>query len=371
MTMGTENAYAVIMAGGGGTRLWPKSRQKTPKHLLKLFGDETLIRITYKRIAGILPNNKIFVITHKNHADQVYKELPELPKENILIEPEARNTGLAMTTASACIHEQDKNASIIFLPADHIYKDIKKFQDTFLSALDATRQGEYIVQIGIKPTFPHTGLGYIKIGAQIGHIKVDGTDEYAFKVEGFKEKPDLATATSFLASGQYLWNAGLYAWKTETFINALKLYAPALYKTYKNLESEFAKGSKDVLGKIYPEAGEVNSIDYEVAEKASNIIVIPGDFGWSDIGDWKVVYDSFEKGENGNVILGGGEGECLQVENRNCFIETNGRLVAAIGLENIVIIDTKDALLICNKDRSQDVKKIVEKLKAEKKDEYL
>ncbi len=365
-----DNAYAVILAGGGGTRLWPKSRREHPKHLLKLFGKDSLLKITYNRVAPIIPNERILVITVEDHAELVKKELPDIPPENIISEPQPKNTAMAMGTAAAFVRKKNPDGVIINLAADHIYQNIERFQEVALAALDVARSYDYIVSIGIRPTYAHTGLGYIRIGDQLGHIKVLGKDLYAFKGAGFKEKPDLPTAQSFIATGKYLWNANLYTWSVKTVFEAFEKYAPDLYQILDKLSDNIGTPKeKESLEEAYSQVANVQ-IDYAVSEKAKNLVVIPGDFGWSDIGDWKVVFDSLTKDELGNVIVDS-DNNHLSIDTRDSLVETNGRLVVTIGVKDLIVVDTEDAILICPKDRTQDVKKAVEKLKELKKDKYL
>lgn len=361
----SENGYAVILAGGGGTRLWPKSRQKHPKHLLKLFGEKTLLELAYDRVKDIFPNERILVITHKDHFSQVKAVLPNLPEKNIIAEPKAKNTALAMGTASAVIHTRNPEAAVIFLAADHVFTKEERFQQNAVAAIKVALSGDYIVAIGIKPTFAHTGLGYIKIGEELEDLSKVGEKGFVFKAREFKEKPNLVTAQSFVASGQYLWNANLYTWSTKTIFKAFEKYSPEIFKAI----SKIAENSQ-ALENVYSEAGEFNSIDYEVSEKADNIVVIPGDFGWSDIGDWKVVFDTLSKDPLGNAVVDSGQ-NFLGVDAKNNLIETNRKLIAMIGVSDLVVIDTEDAILICSKDKTQDVKKVIEKLKELKKEKYL
>lgn len=358
-----DHFYAVILAGGGGARLWPKSRQAHPKHLINLFGNQTLIQDTYNRFKKIIPKERIYIITLKEYVKQTLEQLPDLAPENIIEEPVSKNTALAMGIASAFIYKKDPEAVIINEAADHVYQDDKRLKETVLAALDVASREKVIVAIGIRPTFAHTGLGYIKIGDQIEQIKCDGEDIFVFQGAGFKEKPDLVTAQSFLATGKYLWNANLYCWKAQTIFEAFKKHSPNLNTSIEN----FLTG-KDLI-KIYQDSESVQ-IDVAVSEKAENIVVIPGDFGWSDIGDWKVVWDCHDKDTEDNVLIKQ-EGEIICLNTKGSLIEGNGRTIAAIGLENMVIIDTKDALLICPKDKTQDVKKLVEQLKTEKKEKLL
>ncbi len=370
MSEDLSNFYAVILAGGGGTRLWPKSRKAHPKHLLDLFGDKTLIQNTLERIDGMVPNENIYVITHKDHVNEVKKQLPGLKPENIIAEPIAKNTAMAMGTASALIHAKNPDASIVFLAADHVVKNEERFRQNGLASLKVASSGDYIVAIGIKPDFPHTGLGYIKVGEELGNLSKVGEKGFVFKVLEFKEKPNLVTAQSFVASGGYLWNANLYSWSTKTILKAFEKYSPGLFKAVSEIADKATKDNlEDLLDKVYSKVDSPTSIDYEISEKADNIVVIPADFGWSDVGDWKVVYDLRQKNVSGVALSD--ETELININSKNILVDAGKKLVAVVGVDNLVIVDTGDALLISKADETQDVKKVVEKLKEEKKEEYL
>ena len=229
-----------------------------------------------------------------------------------------------------------------------------------LASLRVASAKDVIVSIGIKPSFPHTGLGYIKIGKELEEESKIAQKGFVFKVESFKEKPNLPTAQAFLASGQYLWNANLYTWSSKTILKAFEKHCPQIHKVMvKIIDSK--EISQSQIDKLYDEVENPNSIDYEVSEKASNIVVIPGDFDWSDVGDWKVVYDLKEKDSNGNVVVEKGT-DFVNIGSSNSLIEANGKLIALVGLEDVIIVDTNDALLIVAKDKTQDVKKVVEQL---------
>lgn len=366
----TDHFYAVILAGGGGTRLWPKSRKNTPKHLLKLYGNKTMLQQTFDRITPAIPKERIFLITLKDYIPEVAKQLPDLPKENIIAEPLAKNTALAMGIASVYVRKRDPQAVIVNLAADHLYEDEEKFRRVAMGALQVASQDDHIGAIGIKPTFAHTGLGYIKIGDELEHCRECGDGIYVFRCRGFKEKPDLTTAQSFLASGQYLWNANLYCWSVDTIAREMKEYSPKIYEGMEKVFQAIGKDNEqEVLNGVYEEAENIQ-IDYAVSEKSQNMVVIPGDFGWNDVGDWKVIYDTSKKDSEGNV-LNIGNGDCVGIDTKNCLIETGGRLIVTVGLEDLVVIDAEDALLICKKNRTQDVRKVVEKLKEENKNKYL
>jgi mannose-1-phosphate guanylyltransferase len=282
-----------------------------------------------------------------------------------------KNTAMAMGVASAFIHARNPEAAIIFLAADHLFKDIPRFQQNVLASLKVAKLGDYIVSIGVRPTFAHTGLGYIKIGEELDQASEIAEKGFVFKVKEFKEKPNLVTAESFVASRQYLWNANLYCWSTETILRSFENLSPkigsAMSKIIQRLKNN--ENPAEILDEIYQEVGDPNSIDYEISEKAENIVVIPGDFGWSDIGDWNAVYENLEKDQESNVFIDSGENH-INVNTKNTLVETNKRLIVTVGVEDLVIIDTDDAILIAKKDASQDVKKAVQKLKENKK-EYL
>lgn len=367
----SDNFYAVILAGGGGTRLWPKSRQKSPKHLLKLFGDKSLLRLTFERIQDVFPSERILVITQKDHVEEIHSQIPEIPSENIIGEPMPKNTAMAMGAASAFIYAKNPSAAVIFLAADHLFKDIQRFQQNMLASLKVAKLGDYIVSIGVRPTFAHTGLGYIKIGEELDQASEIAEKGFVFKVQEFKEKPNLVTAESFVASRGYLWNANLYSWSTETILKAFEKYSPEISGAISKIVQRLKNGDNpsEVLAQVYQEVGNPNSIDYEISEKADNILVIPGDFGWSDIGDWNAVYENLEKDHEGNAFIDAGDYH-INVNSKNTLVETNNRLIVTVGVEDLVIVDTEDAILIAKKDASQDVKKAVEKLKETKK-EYL
>jgi mannose-1-phosphate guanylyltransferase len=365
-----ENYYAVILAGGGGTRLWPASRKAHPKHLLKLLGDKTLIQSTYDRLEGLVPEENIYIITNKSHAKEVGEQLPKIPSKNIIAEPSAKNTAMAMGAAAAVIHSRNPNASVVYLAADHVIKNEERFRMNALAALRVASSGDFIVAVGIKPEFPHIGLGYIKIGKELEDLSVVAKKGFVFKGIEFKEKPNLVTAQSFIASGQYLWNANLYCWSTVAIMKAFEEYSPEVYAAAKEIAEKAGKGDLDkLLEEVYGKLGSPDSIDYEVSEKVKNLVVIPGDFGWSDVGDWKVVFDLREKNMHGLAISG--ETDVVNIGSQNLLIDAGKKLVAVVGVEDLVIIDTGDTLLIAKNTATQDVKKVVEKLKEEDKKEYL
>ncbi len=363
-----DHTYAVILAGGGGTRLWPKSRTKTPKQFLKLLSENTLIQQTANRITKLIPWERVIVVTNKKYQKDVEKQLPNVLKENIIGEPQKRDTALAMLVGSLFAKNLDPKAVVINLASDHGVTDEIEFVRVINSAAQVAAESDYLVTVGITPTHPSTGLGYIKIGQDIKKLANSLT---LFKVESFTEKPNEATARGFISTGKYFWNANNYVWNVDTLERTFQKYMPEMWQQAKILSGLSIQKFHDQLEDLYEQAESI-SIDYAVSEKADNLVLIPGDFGWSDVGDWKVVYDLEKKNISGNVVLGEGTNiHTLSIESHNNLIHTNGRLVAIVGVNDLVIIDTDEILMIVPKNKTQDVKKIVTRLKEEKQKEYL
>ena len=364
-----DHSYAVILAGGGGTRLWPKSRKIHPKHLLNLFGDETMLQLTYQRALSIFPRQNIFIITLNEHVEELLNQIPDVVKENLIVEPEPKNTALAMGVAAAFVYKRDPEAVIINFAADHVIKDLEKFSTCVIAGLEAAKEYGFITAIGIKPTFPHTGLGYIKQAAELKSA-ADNNGVALYQGGGFKEKPDLATAQRFLDSGDNLWNANIYSWKASTILEELIKQSPEIGKSVDAILEAIGTPNQDEVIKDAYASAPSQQIDTAVSEKVDNMVVIAGDFDWSDVGDWKVVSDMLDKDADGNAVVKS-EGDFIGIGNKDILVETDGKLIVGIGLENLAIIDTGDAILIVNKDQTQDVKKVIEQFKLEKKDKYL
>ncbi|MCB9812818.1 MAG: mannose-1-phosphate guanylyltransferase [Pseudomonadales bacterium] len=363
-----DHTYAVILAGGGGTRLWPKSRNKTPKQFLKLVGEDTMIQVAASRITKILPWERIIVVTNELYKEEVHKELPEVPIKNIIAEPMKRDTALAMLIGTLFAKSMDPEAVIINMASDHIVTNVPEFLRVMKLAAKTASENDYLVTVGISPNRPATGFGYIRIGQDLQKLDRGLS---LFKVDSFTEKPNEATARGFISTGRYFWNANNYVWSSSVLERAFQTYMHDMYKLTKNLSTLTAKEFHSALKHIYQKAESI-SIDYAISEKASNLVLIPGDFGWDDVGDWKVVYDLEKKDEAGNVILGDKSAKKVwAINSQNNLIHTNGRMISLVGVNDMVIIDTGEILMIIPKSKSQDVKKIVDKLKEEKKEEYL
>lgn len=342
---------AVIMAGGRGERFWPKSRNTRPKQFLSLTKDgETMIQKTVKRLLPLVDMEDIFIVTNAAYISLVKEQLPKLPEENILAEPCARNTAPCIAFAAAVIGRKYDDAVMLVLPSDHLigYEDI--YISTLKKAVAVSEEGRNLVTIGITPTYPETGYGYINFGKEAGN---------AYEVERFVEKPDLATAKEYLASGKYLWNSGMFVWKISSIMANLKEFMPEIHEGALRIGEAFGTESyNEVLVKEFT-AFTSESVDFGIMEKASDIYTIPGSFGWDDVGSWLAVERINETDDDKNYI----EGNVISIGSERATICGGKRLIAAVGVEDIIIIDTDDAVLICSKNNTQDVKQVIAQLK--------
>lgn len=364
----TEHVFAVILAGGGGTRLWPKSRNKTPKQFLRLTSNETMVQVAGGRVTKVVPWDHVIVVTNQIYVDEIKNLLPQVPSDNIIAEPEKRDTAMAMLAGALYAKSKDPEAIVINGASDHVITDENEFVHVMSAAIEIAAERKYLVTVGITPTRPDTAFGYIKIG---DHLKKINHGLSVFKVDSFTEKPNMATAQAFLSTGKYFWNANMYVWSAQALQDAFEKYMPEMFTLTEKLPEMSAADFHKSLPDIYAKAQSI-SIDYAISEKADNLVLIPGDFGWNDVGDWKVVFDLGKKDLAGNVVTGDGEvAHTLAINSHNNLIHANGRLISLIGVNDMIVVDTDEILLIVPKDRSQDVKKIVERLKEEGKKEYL
>jgi mannose-1-phosphate guanylyltransferase len=364
----SSHLFVLILCGGGGKRLWPRSRVRSPKQFIKLFNSKTIFQETIARSKNLVPFSRIFVVTNFDYTDEVAAQAPEIPRENIIAEPMAKNTAMAVGMGAIYIQRVDPLAVITNFASDHRISQLDEFNKAIILASQAANLGDYLVTVGIKPTFPHTGMGYIKAIKLLQ--KVNGAKIY--NVERFVEKPDVITAKRLLGEGGYFWNANLYTWRADSILRALDKYLP---KTARGLEeirmAIKTAGEKRVTEGVYKEAEDI-SIDVGVSEKSKNMLLIPAEFSWSDVGDWKVAYDVSDKDKDGNVVIcEKGDGEYIGLDSKNCLIHFSDQLIATIGVDNLIIVDTKDALLVARKDRAEEVKRLVELLKKKGKTEYL
>jgi mannose-1-phosphate guanylyltransferase len=357
--------YAVIMAGGRGTRFWPRSREKKPKHLLDIVGKRTIIQETVDRISSMIPPENILIVTGKKHARELIKQLPEIPDQNIIIEPEGKNTAACIGLAALHIQKKVSDAVMIVLPSDHAIGDPRKYLKVIAAAAKVADQEKGLVTIGIKPTGPETGFGYLEGGDSLGRV----SGEEIFRVKSIREKPDLQKARKFVQSGKFYWNSGMFIWKASIILKEIERCLPDLHNGLMQIKEVLGTPTeKAVVPKVYKGLKSI-SIDYGVMEKADNVFVVPGDFGWSDVGSWDALWEISAKDNQGNALRGGGS--AIFTDTEGALVYSPKKLVALVGVKDLIIVETKDALLICKKGRSQDVKKVVDTLEAAKKKKYL
>lgn len=347
--------YAVVMAGGVGTRFWPKSRKSNPKQFLNLFGETTMIQQTVERLGGFIEPENVVVVTNEDYVTLVEDQLPGVDPSNIIGEPIARNTAPCIASAAALLHKINPESVMVVLPADHRIGNPEAFKKVLRTAVETAKTRESLVTLGIKPHRPETGYGYIQRSAE---PEIDDFDLPVFRVQKFTEKPDAETAVQFLESGDYLWNSGIFIWKTSTILEAFKRQIPEIHKEAEALES--SAFSEEDIYQFYNACPSI-SIDYGIMENAEKVHVVPGDFGWNDVGSWKAVHELSEKDGDGNASV---STETLFVNSSGNYVSTKGKkLVAFAGVENIALVETDDAILVVNLDQAQDVKEVVEKMK--------
>jgi mannose-1-phosphate guanylyltransferase len=357
--------YAVIMAGGRGVRFWPRSREKKPKHLLDIVSEKTIIRETVDRIKQRIPAENILVVTGKKHARDLIRQLPEIPLSNILIEPVGRNTAACIGLAALHVRRKAPEGIMVVLPSDHAIADSRKFIDVIDAAAQTASEANGLVTIGITPASVQTGFGYIErsdLLKQVGQAEV-------FRVKSIREKPDFQTASAFVQSGNFYWNSGMFVWKASVILREINRWLPDLYAGLMKIDAALGSPQEAaVLPRVYKKLASI-SIDYGVMEKADNVLVLNGDFGWSDVGSWDALWEISAKDRSGNVVLN--NSRVIAENSEGSLVYNPRKLTALIGVKDLIIVETKDALLICKKGRSQDVKGVVERLEKEKLKEYL
>lgn len=339
------------MAGGRGERFWPKSRNSCPKQFLSLTSDgETMIQKTVNRLRPLVDAKDIFIVTNAAYTGLVKDQLPDVPAENILAEPCARNTAPCIAFAAAIIGRKYDDAIMLVLPSDHLIGYENIYIKTLKKAVAVAEQGKNLVTVGITPTYPETGYGYINFGEEKGD---------AYQVERFVEKPDLPTAKKYLSSGKYLWNSGMFVWKISSIMANMKEFMPDVAEGAERIAASFGTPDfEEVLVREFT-AFPSESVDFGIMEKASDIYTLPGSFGWDDVGSWLAVERINETDENKNFI----SGDVIAVDAERTTVCGGKRLIAAIGTEDLVIVDTDDVLLVCSKNNTQDVKKVIAQLK--------
>jgi mannose-1-phosphate guanylyltransferase len=357
--------YAVIMAGGRGTRFWPRSREKKPKHLLDIVSSRTIIQETVDRIGPLIPPQNILVVTGRKHARELIRQLPEVPAENIIIEPVGRNTAACIGLAALHIEEKALDDVMIVLPSDHAIGNADQFRKVIAAAVKRAGSENALVTIGIKPSGPHTGFGYLEAGDPVGQTA--GID--VFRVQSIREKPALEQAQAFVQSNRFYWNSGIFIWKASAILAEIERHLPDLYKGLTKIKRALRSAKEaSTVARVYRLLASI-SIDYGVMEKADNVYLLPGDFGWSDLGSWDTLWEISAKDGAGNAVIGGGT--VLAEDASGSLIYSSRKLVALVGIKDLIVVDTKDALLICRRGQSQLVKKIVDTLEAKKLKKYL
>lgn len=352
---------AVIMAGGAGERFWPKSRRVLPKQFLQIGNNnKTMIQLTVERILPFIDIENIFIVTNKKYKRLVSEQILNLPERNIICEPVGRNTAPCLALAASIIEKIYGNSIMVSLASDHLIKDNKKFQEILKIAVNKAYTGSNLVTLGIAPQYAETGYGYIK------YIKSECEDN-CYKVEKFVEKPNIQKAEEYIADGSYLWNSGIFVWQTTVILDKFRQFLPDIYLGVKNIACAFGSDKyEDILNETFS-AFISESIDYGIMEKTSPIYTIPSDFGWDDVGSWLAIDRIMNKDESGNIV----SGNAVTVDSKNITIIGGEKLIAAVGIDDIIIVDTDDAVLICNKNKSQDIKKVLQELKKQNKEKYL
>jgi mannose-1-phosphate guanylyltransferase/mannose-6-phosphate isomerase len=353
--------YVVILAGGKGTRFWPISRETWPKQMINIVGEESLLRQSIKRLDGFLPKDQIWIVTTEKLSQDIRFHLRGLGKGmdqiGFILEPCGRNTAPAIGLAAITLNKISPDATMIVMPSDHAILDTQAFQEKLRLGIRVAEQG-YLVTFGIKPNRPETAYGYIRSG-----LTLENSPEEVFHVERFLEKPDLRTAETFIASGNYYWNSGIFIWKISHIMKEIENHLPWLYKGLKKISE--LKDSK-AFDEIYSSFENI-SIDYGVMEKSQNLLVIPSDFGWSDLGNWTALDDILERDKRGNIL----KGNIIDINSENSTVIASHRLIATIGLKNMVVVDTPDATLVSSKEKIHGIKEVVEALNRSGREEHL
>lgn len=358
-----KDLYTLIMAGGSGTRFWPRSKTVKPKQYLNIFGEKSLLQDTIERFTSFTKEENIYIVSSATQAKVLEEQTPMLPKQNLIYEPIGRNTLPCIGLAAMYAERENPDGVMVVSPSDHLINNTDLFKDTVLAAAKIAEERDGIVTLGITPTFPATGYGYVKVAEDItANEKIR-----QFKVERFVEKPDEANAASYLKQGGFYWNSGLFVFKVSVFLKAVEEFAPELYADLRRIQADFGKPDyPQTLDTIY-RAVESISVDYGIMEHAKNIYLVEGNFDWNDLGSWESVYQTDVKDENGNA----GIGEAIFLDSKNSYVSTDEGLVALVGLDDVIVVRDGNTTLVCKRDKAEDIKKIVEQLKTENKSKYL
>ncbi|MGA0231950.1 MAG: mannose-1-phosphate guanylyltransferase [Saprospiraceae bacterium] len=345
-----DNYYVAIMAGGVGSRFWPASRENLPKQFLDIIGvGKSLIRLTFERFEKIIPTDRIFVVTNKTYKSLVEEHIPEMPPENIITEPSRNNTAPCVAYTAMRLKAVNEDAVFVVAPSDHIIMKEEPFRDKILQALDFASRNEAILTLGINPSRPDTGYGYIESSGEKLELDIE-------RVHSFREKPDLETARSYLASHNYYWNAGIFVWSVKTILNAFKANAKEIYDILAQDQSKYnTDAEQQYIDEVYPNTPSI-SVDYAIMEHATNVYTIPMDIGWSDLGTWNALHAYLNKDQQNSVILGA---NTMLIDSKDCIVRSDAsKLVVIKGLEDYIVIDENDVLLIYPKSEEQAIKEL-------------
>lgn len=360
------STYGIIMAGGVGARFWPLSRERKPKQFLSIFGNESLIGMTFNRLRKIIDAENIYVVTNEIQKQEILDQLSDLREENIIAEPIGRNTAPCIGLAALHIRKIDPDATMVVLPADHLIQNVNEFIRVLKDAVTIADQSRHLVTIGIQPTRPETGYGYIQF-IEENEKKNPYVTKGAYRVKTFAEKPNLSTAERFLESGDFLWNSGMFIWKVESILEEIENLLPDLYDGLDSIDKSI--GTDDyavILDQVYRMIRGI-SIDYGVMEKAEGVYVLRGEFGWSDVGSWDEVYRVSGKDNQDNAV----HGRVIARNSKNNLLHANSRTIATFGVDDLIVIETDDAVLVCKRGESQNVKEVVDYIRRKHIDDLL
>ncbi len=358
-----KKLYCVTMAGGSGTRFWPRSKVAKPKQYLDLFGNESLLQSTIQRFRKFIDKQEIFIVSQKSQATVLGEQAPEIPKDNLIYEPVGKNTLPCMGLVAMIAEKEDPECVMVISPADHLIQNDELFRDTVLLASKIACENNDFVTIGIPPSYPATGYGYVQIDREV----TEENDIRSFKVKRFVEKPDLETAEAYMEQGGFYWNSGLFVFKVSVFLDAMKKFSPDLYHDLRKIQAEI--GNPDfgkTLDTIYREVESI-SVDYGIMEHAQNISLVEGNFQWNDLGSWEAVYLISNKDKNGNYA----SGEAVFYDSSNSYVYGNDGVIALIGLDDVIVVRDGNTTLVCKRDKAEEVKMVVEQLKNQGRDQFL
>lgn len=355
--------YCLIMAGGSGTRFWPGSRTAKPKQYLSLFGGVSLLQSTVSRFESFIPKKNILIVSNESQAGVLEEQTAGIPRRNLIYEPVGKNTLPCIALAAMLVEPDDPEGIMVVSPSDHLIRDEELFRKTVETAIELAKSRQAIVTVGITPSYPATGFGYVETDEEItGHHPIR-----QFKVKRFVEKPNLEKASEYISQGGFYWNSGMFIFRISVFLEAVRTFAPALHLSLKAIQAESGKPSFDeALDRIYRKV-EAISVDYGIMEHAQNLCLVEGNFNWNDLGSWESVYLYSDKDENGNASLG----NTLFIDTANSYVYSDEGVVAVVGLEDVAVVKHGNAILVCKRDQAESVKKVVEELKRQDRQDYL